>query len=216
MKPKIALFMNNPVADVSCCNGMMEALENYYRFILFSKKTIAEVDFSKIHLVAFPGGTGDADLFHRLINDKASIIRNYINDGGKYLGICMGAYWASKHYFNLLNNIEVHQYICRPKAEVRRSYQTTLKVTWNRKETEMYFFDGCAFTGNKFKTIARYANGDPMAVIQKNVGLIGCHPESRQTWYKKPYLRDRWHGGEHHTLLQEFVSELIRDNGTVG
>lgn len=209
MKPKIALFMNNPVADVSCCNGMIEALEDYYRFTLFSKKTIGEVDFTKVDLVAFPGGTGDADLFHRLLNGKSQIIKNYMQDGGHYLGICMGAYWASKHYFNLLNNIEIQQYITRPKAEVRRSYITTLDVTWKRKQTNMYFFDGCAFVGDKFRTIARYANGDPMAIIQKNVGLIGCHPESRETWYKKKYMRERWHGGDHHKLLQEFVGELL-------
>ena len=209
MKPKIALFMNNPVADVSCCNGMMEALEDYYRFTLFSKNTIQEVNFSKVDLVAFPGGTGDADLFNRIIKDNSSIIRDYISNGGKYLGICMGAYWASRYYFNLLNDVEVKQYIRRPKAEVRRSYQTTLKVKWKRKETEMFFFDGCAFVGDKFRTIARYSNGDPMAIIQNNVGLIGCHPESRETWYKRKYLKDRYHNGEHHKLLQEFVDELL-------
>jgi glutamine amidotransferase-like uncharacterized protein len=209
MKPTIALFMNNPVADVACCNGMMEALEDYYRFTLFSKKTIHEVNFNKVDLVAFPGGTGDADLFHRLLKDKSNIIRKYVNGGGKYLGICMGAYWASKHYFDLLADTNVVQYITRPNAEVRRSYQTTLNITWKRKETNMYFFDGCAFVGDKFRTIARYSNGDAMAIIQKNVGLIGCHPESRQTWYKRKYLRDRWHNYEHHKLLQEFVNELL-------
>lgn len=209
MKRKIALFMNTPVASVSCCNGIMEALDDYYRFTLFSSKTINEIDFSKISLVAFPGGRGDADLFDRIINDKSNIIRNYVNGGGKYLGICMGAYWASKHYFDLLGNTKVVQYIRRPKADVRRSYQTTLNVKWKRKDTEMFFFDGCAFVGDKFKTIARYSNGDAMAIIQNNVGVIGCHPESRETWYKKPYLRNRWHGGEHHKLLQQFVSELL-------
>jgi len=209
MKPKIALFCNNPVADVSCCNGIMEALDDYYKFILFSRKTIEDIDFNKIDLVAFPGGTGDADLFHIILQNKSNIIRKYIKNGGKYLGICMGAYWASKHYFDLLGDTKVVQYIRRPKADVRRSYQTTIDVTWKRKQTNMYFFDGCAFVGEKFKTIARYSNGDAMAIIQNNVGVIGCHPESRETWYKKPYLRNRWHGGEHHKLLQEFVSELL-------
>ena len=202
--------MNNPVADVSCCNGMLDALQDYYKFTLFSKKTIHEINFNKIDLVAFPGGTGDADLFHRIIDKKASIIQNYINDGGKYLGVCMGAYLAGKHYFDLIKDVKVQQYITRPNAEVRRSYQTTINVTWKRKPTKMYFFDGCSFTGSNFKTVARYANGDPMAIIQKNVGLIGCHPESRETWYrKKKYLRPHWHNGEHHKLLQEFVSELL-------
>ena len=33
---------------------------------------------------------------------------------------------------------------------------------------------------SKFQTIARYKNGDPMAIMQGNVGLIGCHPESEK------------------------------------
>ena len=209
MKPKIALFMNNPVADVSCCNGMLDALQDYYKFSLFSCKTISDIDFTKIDLVAFPGGTGDADLFHILLDGKANIIRNYMQDGGKYLGVCMGAYWASKHYFNLIGDVKIEQYITRPKAEVRRSYQTVLDVTWKRKPTKMYFFDGCAFVGNNFRTIARYENGDAMAIMKNNVGLIGCHPESRETWYKRNYLKPHWHNGEHHKLLQEFVAELL-------
>ena len=210
MKPRIALFMNNPVAEIACCNGMMEALEDYYRFSIFSRKTITDIDFSKIDLIAFPGGRGDADLFDRLLKGNANIIRNYMENGGKYLGICMGAYWADKHYFNLLNDVKVEQYITRPNAEVRRSYSTTLDVIWKRKPTNMYFFDGCTFIGDKFRTIARYANGDPMAIIQKNVGLIGGHPESRESWFtKRKYLRNKWHGGEHHKLLLEFVDELL-------
>lgn len=210
MKPKIALFMNNPVADTSCCNGMLDALSDYYKFSIFCKKTIKDLDFKNIDLVAFPGGTGDADLFHRLINKNAEYIQEYIANGGKYLGVCMGAYWAGKEYFNLLDDVEIHQYITRPKAEIRRSFQTTANVTWKNESTRMYFFDGCAFVGNKFKTIASYQNGDAMAILQNNVGLIGCHPESRETWYKRKYMKPHWHGGYHHQLLQEFVDELLR------
>ena len=210
MKPRIALFMNHPIAEIACCNGMIEALEDYYRFSIFSRKTITDINFAKVDLVAFPGGKGDADIFDRVINNNAAIIRKYVEDGGKYLGICMGAYWAGRHYFNLLDNIKVTQYIKRPGAEVRRSYSTSLNVTWKREQTNMYFFDGCTFIGNGFKTVARYANGDPMAIVQNNIGLIGCHPESRETWYKKKrYLRPYWHKGEHHKLLCEFVNDLM-------
>ena len=77
----------------------------------------------------------------------------------------------------------------------------------------MYFYDGCALIGDesKFKVIARYANGDPMAIIKGRVGLIGCHPESSQFWYEKPwqYINEHWHNGEHHKILLEFVNELM-------
>ena len=61
----------------------------------------------------------------------------------------------------------------------------------------------------KFNTIAKYSNGDPMAIIQDRIGLIGCHPESEESWYDKPYLKDHWHRGKHHNLLLDFVDKLM-------
>jgi hypothetical protein len=43
-----------------------------------------------------------------------------------------------------------------------------------------------------------------------NVGLIGCHPESEETWYAKKYMRNKWHGGKHWELLRDFVAKCIR------
>jgi hypothetical protein len=49
------------------------------------------------------------------------------------------------------------------------------------------------------------------SIIQRNIGIIGCHPESLQYWYEKPwqYINKHWHKGEHHKLLLEFVDELM-------
>jgi hypothetical protein len=76
----------------------------------------------------------------------------------------------------------------------------------------MFFYDGCALVGdtNKFRTVATYANGDPMAIQQNNIGLIGCHPESEQFWFDSySWMRGRYHGGEHHRLLLEFVDQMF-------
>jgi hypothetical protein len=75
----------------------------------------------------------------------------------------------------------------------------------------MYFYDGAAFTGpGSFETVARYANGDAMAIIQDRVGLIGCHPEADQHWYNYySWMRRQWHGGQHHLLLK-FVDQLMQ------
>jgi len=209
MKPKVAIFLNEPAASESCVNGIMQALRGY-QFQLFSRKTFCNVDFSTVDLVAFPGGYGEADLFNRLVKPNAQIITNYMNNGGRFLGICMGAYWADKKYFNFLRDARAVQYITRPKAEIRRSYSTIANVKWGREYHSMYFYDGTAFTGDKFRTVARYANGDSMAILQGKIGLIGCHPESMKHWYKKPYMREYWHDDEHHALLHGFVERLMR------
>jgi hypothetical protein len=78
----------------------------------------------------------------------------------------------------------------------------------------MFFYDGCALVGDgKYRTIATYSNGDAMAIIQKNIGLIGCHPESEQFWYDNySWLKGKYHGGKHHKILLEFVKELTENN----
>ena len=207
--------MNTPVADLSCCNGMFEALSDYYKFHIFCKRTIQDIEFNKIDLVAFPGGTGDADLFHRILGKKSSLIQNYVSDGGKYLGICMGAYWADQDYFNLLEGARAVQYIKRPGTDTRRPHAKAIDIKWQRKPHKMFFYDGCAIVGDrsKFKTIATYANGDPMAIIQNNIGLIGCHPESEKHWYDDySWMPRHWHKNTHHKLLLDFVNQLMQNN----
>jgi hypothetical protein len=49
-----------------------------------------------------------------------------------------------------------------------------------------------------------------MAVIQDNVGIIGCHPESEPHWYESySWMNDQYHRGDHHKLLLDFVDELV-------
>lgn len=199
---------------MDCIDGMTQALHNNYTISTFGEDQCNPQTLATYDLVAFPGGIGDAGSYDKFFRRKAqNAVADYVERGGKYLGICMGAYWAGSHYFDILGDVNAVQYIKRPKAEIRRSYGTVADVVWNNKSESIYFYDGCALIGDesKFKTIARYLNGDPMAIIQNNIGLIGCHPESLQYWYEKPwnYINKYWHNGKHHTLLLEFVDQLM-------
>ena len=73
----------------------------------------------------------------------------------------------------------------------------------------MYFYDGPAFINGRFKTVATYANGDPMAIVQGNIGLIGCHLESEASWYLKKNMQAHWHAETHHHLLLRFVADYL-------
>ncbi len=207
--PTIALFIHQPICAVDSANGIIKALSGHYNFKLFSRDWVSPKFFDDVDIVCFPGGFGDCDRYDTLMQWNADSIREFINKGGKYLGICMGAYWADQDYLNILNNARVVQYIKQPNTDTRRPHPKAMPVTWNGQQERMYFYDGCAFVGDNMDVVATYSNGDPMAVIQGKVGLIGCHLESEQWWYDKRYLQPHWHQEKHYPLLLEFVNKLV-------
>ena len=211
MKPTIALFVADPMCSVQSANGVMKALGNEYNFKIFSKNEVENVFFDDVDLIAVPGGFGDAATFNRLFKANGKAVKDFVASGGKYLGICMGAYWAGSHYFNILDSVDAVQYITQPNTDTRRPHAKDMNIVWQGHPNRMFFYDGCALVGDntKFTTIATYANGDAMAIIQNNIGLIGCHPESQQFWYDSySWMRGKYHKGNHHTLLLEFVNQL--------
>jgi len=213
MKPTIALFVYDPKCSVQSANGIMSALGQYYNFKIFSKSTLEYNFFDGVDMIAVPGGIGDSDTFTQLFKHNGDRVRDFVARGGRYLGICMGAYWAGSHYLNILDEVDAVQYITRPGTDTRRPHAKNLSVTWQGNPTKMFFYDGCSLVGNqhKFTTVATYANGDAMAIYQKRMGLIGCHPESEQFWYDSySYMRGKWHGGAQHQLLLDFTDELMR------
>ena len=211
MKPRIALFLHQPKCSVQSGNGIMKALSPKYDFKIFTRHELEDDFFDDVDMVCFPGGIGDSDSYDYLLTHHAPSIRNFISRGGKYLGICMGAYWAGHHYFGILKDIQVVQYIKRRRSEIKRSFPTIAPVFWENRFYNMYFYDGPTFVAEKknFKTVSTYYSGEPMAIMQKRIGLIGCHPESLRSWFRKPYMQQHWHEFEHHDLLLQFVDDLM-------
>jgi len=210
MKETIAIFVHDPVCEVECALAMEAALEHKFEVKLFGIEDLTTYFLSTVDILAFPGGLGDSDQFDEIFDQQdIDTVRDYVQNGGKYLGICMGAYWAGSYYFDLLLGFEPVQYIAQLDADITTNGPTLARVDWNGQEEDMYFYDGCAFVGNLTFTdiIATYGNGDAMAVYQNGIGLIGCHPESEEWWYEYDEI-DGWHEGRHNELLCEFVEGL--------
>jgi glutamine amidotransferase-like uncharacterized protein len=207
----IALFLHQPYCSVQSNNGIIKSLSPHYTFKIFTRHDLEDNFFDDVDCVCFPGGFGDAASFEYLTTHHQQKIKQFIEQGGKYLGICMGAYWAGSEYFNILDNVDAVQYITRPDSDTRRPHAKNISITWNNQPMNMFWYDGCALVGNgEYKTVATYANGDAMAIIQNNVGLIGCHPESEQHWYNSySWMNQHYHKGVHHKILLDFVNELV-------
>jgi len=211
MKPTIALFIHDPKCSVQSGNGIIKALNSKYEFKIFSKNELEDDFFDDVQMIAVPGGFGDSDSYDSLFKHNSKRVVEFVQNGGHYLGICMGAYWAGKHYLNILGDVEVEQYIKRPNTDTRRPHAKNMPIIWNGVDDSMFFYDGCAFGPGQYDIVAKYMNDDPMAIIKGRIGLIGCHPESQLHWYESySWMKGKYHNGRHHTQLLEFVNELIK------
>ena len=211
-KPTIALFIADPMCSVQSGNGVIQSLQSHFNFKIFSKNALEKNFFDNVDMIAVPGGFGDANTYAKLFKHNVDRVRDFVSQGGSYLGICMGAYWAGSHYLNILDEVDAVQYITQPNTDTKRPHAKGVNVTWDSNPETMFFYDGCALVGNanKFTTVSTYANGDAMAIIQNKIGLIGCHPESEKFWYDSySWMPKHWHNNRHHQLLLEFANKLI-------
>jgi len=207
----IALYIHQPKCSVQSGNGIIHALSPHYRFKIFTRQSVEDDFFDDVDIVCVPGGIGDSESYSYLMKEHESKIQKFLKRGGKYLGVCMGAYWAGKHYLNILGNVEVEQYIKRRNTDTRRPHAKNMPIVWNGIDDNMFFYDGCAFGPGQYEIVAKYMNDDPMAIIKGRIGLIGCHPESQPHWYESySWMKGKYHNGSHHTQLLEFVDMLMK------
>jgi glutamine amidotransferase-like uncharacterized protein len=178
-------------------------------------------NLEKADCLVMPGGLGDSDQFDQKLYRKKKIVQNYVASGGRYLGICMGGYFAGHHYFDILTNVEAVQYIKRKGSSTKKSTPVVIDLTWgNNNNCPMYFFDGAAFIPKNCdhmpaKIISRYQNGDVAALMQPFgrgiVGVIGPHPEAQKWWfYTNEHIKHRWKDSVQDKLFLNFVKKLIK------
>ncbi|GAA1574157.1 hypothetical protein GCM10009827_115060 [Dactylosporangium maewongense] len=141
-------------------------------------------------IYAQPGG-GDVTSAWRSLRAYSDDVRDFVHNGGHYLGFCLGAYLAGGNPgFGLLTGVTVGSYIRSANASVRGTDGAILGVTWRDQRRHMYFQDGAHFRLQRSApatVLATYDTGAAAAVITTygagRVGLVGPHPEADQSWY---------------------------------
>ena len=217
MRGNIVIFMDHPRCSADGVNSIMHSLYPHYKFKILTRHKLSKEELKTfwdgVDIFCVPGGLGDVGTFNKIMKNHIPHIKQFLENGGRYLGICMGAYWAGSNYFNLLKGRDCVQYLTRPKTDTRRPHAKDLEVTWNGNKENIFWYDGCSIVGRgKFDVVATYANGDAMAGYQNRIGLIGSHPEAQKWWYTMySWMRPKWEGRErNNTLLLNFVDELMR------
>lgn len=139
-----------------------------------------------------PGGGQDIDGALQAVGDaQADAIRRFVDDGGAYIGLCMGAYLAGASYLGLLPQ-DLDAEAGRPGFPVRGIDDAAVPVHWNGRTESVFFQDGpylpSAQGSPHVVSIARYANGDLAAARYARrkgvVVLAGPHPEAPASWFE--------------------------------
>lgn len=212
MRPTIAIFIHDPQCETECALGMIQGFLPDFHVRTFGIDELNYHFLMPFDVVAFPGGMGDSDDFDNIFSHKQVLaVQDYVQNGGKYFGICMGAYWAGPNYFDVVDGLEVTQYIERLAADVVVDGPTVADVWFGDNAETMFFYDGCAILGTDMQVVATYQNGDAMAAIQDNVGLFGCHPEALEWWYLEGGMPDDWYTPAHAQLMRDFVRQLLAE-----
>lgn len=227
-RPLVLVYTDHPMCSIDCADATCEVLSRsgVYDVKMIGPSSFPYLDFNKYNIerakcIVFPGGEGDADQFDNSLTHYKDIIKNYVYNGGKYLGICQGSYFASKHFFNLLDGYVAEQHIKRKRSSTKRRGPAIVSIEWNgiyNGTYPIYFHDGAAFIQTKETAeadiLATYENGEAAALIQDHgkgtVAVIGPHPEAMKWWfYSQPKVKEGWKDSIQQWMLVEMMEDLM-------
>ena len=87
---RIALFIAQPYVSVQSTNGIIQSLEKNYAFKLFTKHQLEEGFLDDVDGIMIGGGFGNSDSYDHLFKTNKNLVKKFVRNGGKYIGICMG------------------------------------------------------------------------------------------------------------------------------
>lgn len=133
----------------------------------------------------------------------APAVRNFVAGGGRYLGVCLGAFLAghSPGFGLIPKGDQILAEIYQDNAPVDDDSDTVAQIDWTfqtgqkKGKTERhwaYFQDGTAFRQSRklpARVLGRYVSSGDVASTLNSYGKgwvanIGVHPEAYQSWCK--------------------------------
>ncbi|CAF2983056.1 unnamed protein product [Rotaria socialis] len=216
----IALIYRGPAACHGCSETIADRLRSKYQIIYVGPKEQLDVNkdtLSMAQLYVQPGG-GDLDETWPHVRRYASPLRDYVRNGGRYLGTCLGAYLAGTlPGFDLLpGRGQTDQYITSKGALITSEIDTVVPLYWRGILRHVYFQDGTRLmidrTAAPAEILAVYTNGEIAAAVQNNgkgrVGMVGPHPEADESWYAMYKLKNN-DGKMSFDLFDDLVKTLM-------
>ncbi|NLR74561.1 BPL-N domain-containing protein [Leeia aquatica] len=203
MSQTIAIFNG-----AGTCDGCAEAVGERYldrndKVIYVNERTLGPDVLGLADVYVQPGGSDDIDETLRALKpEQVQAIRDFVKNGGHYLGICAGAYLAAQ-YSDKANNHKAYGLVALDElsSEVPYAKPSLLKMKWGA-QTRMVYNQSGPHMGKRApvgsSVLATYADSGRIAALLSHYGkgkvlLIGPHLEADQSWYEDAKLDTR-HG----------------------
>ncbi len=224
-KEDYILIYDGKIADKDGVEKVTLMAEEYGFPVLYIsnlKKLNEDLDKAKAFVIGgTEGDTGDLleDLYE--VQDE---LKAYINAGGNYLGICGGAYVASKGsqwtdgYETGMGLINIECFAYDPQY----TDPQIITINWLGEQRTIYYQYGPAFAYKNLpsncEVLARYTNPDQdVAAFLASSGagkviLVGPHPEADESWLvddPPPLHASMWTNT--HDIFHSIFEKLVAD-----
>src|SRR6266852_3288758 len=171
--------------DVAAVETILNS--NHLSYLTANSSQLNEMGESQIRgyrLLIVPGGNF-IDIGNSLTSSTTANIRNAVQNGLNYLGICAGGFFAGNSGYNGLNltsGVKFSFYVAKGRG-IRKA---AVAISGAGAPTlDQYWEDGPQFTGWG-AVVAKYPDGTP-AIVEGTFGsawviLTGVHPEAPARW----------------------------------
>lgn len=222
ISPPNASWAANGMAVVykgpGACEGCPEAagavakrLGLEVRYVSGSEITEALLADASVYI---QGGGDDAlDIRRSLTDAQVKLLRRYVADGGRYWGICAGAYFAGATIDDIgkVEGLKLFDGDTEPYSGYSARVE---KVRWGDVWRWMYLQDAPRFVLRRdadAEISATYRDGAPAALIARYgrgwISLSGPHPEATKEWLQDDGLRDP--GLADHKIADRMLRDLL-------
>jgi glutamine amidotransferase-like uncharacterized protein len=195
-----------------------------YKVQYFSRVNDLEQLAKSTELVVFPGTDDNAGSLDEFISEFSPLsiesLRTFVRNGGKFLGVCGGAYIISKDYHTEFDSgLGLSLVDVTSEGYLSEEGATILDVTWKGKVRTIYYQLGPKFIplrSSNLRQTATYADGAIAAcMISEGRGiyyLVGPHPEVLAKNLDKGDVKD----GTLNKLTDtsDLLSDIFRDLAT--
>lgn len=200
---KHALVYNGPASAEGC----PEAAADIARGAGLNVRFISEVNklprLLKNTAVFIIGGTEDdmRPLLKAFTPQISAALRRYIQDGGRYLGICGGGFMASTGWDEDGTQMKGLGIIPASSSVFNDDFSARiLSIKWMGKIRPMFYQAGPCFhiksSRETLQIIASYDDGSIAAMIcsygKGRVAVCGPHPEAQESWKDEAVERITW------------------------